>query len=120
MADSVVPADFPVRKVSSALSGAHPKMALIEVDGVYYRPGSTPAEIQADFERCEDLANQLMAYCRRKIADGTVPTAEAALERALDGLKNKPWCTAEQNIWIVRRTAALLGWPVPGSIPPLV
>lgn len=119
MDDHDIPSDFPARRKLSALGGAHPKLALVEVHGVYYQPGSTPEELRADFEMCEDLAIQLTAYCRRKIADGTVHTPDAALERALGGLKNKPRCTPEQNVWIVRRTAALLDWSVPESVPGL-
>jgi len=115
-----IPDDFPVRAKHAALSGAHPKLALVRVGGRYYQAGQTPEQVRADYEMCEDLAHQLVPYCRRKMAEGVVQTTDAALERALLGLKHKLWCSAEQNAWIVRRTAALLGWQVPQSIPPSV
>ena len=77
-------------------------------------------KIVAQFEMCEDLAEQGRAYCRRKMAEGVVANEGAALERLHTGLQGKDWCTAEQKTWIVQRVAELQGWVVPASVPALL
>lgn len=39
-----VPDDFPVTAVPSAIGGAQPKMSLVEEDGKFYAPGTSPSE----------------------------------------------------------------------------
>ena len=108
-----IPDDFPVRSAISAISGAQPKMALVEVEGRYYAEGATPDDRKAQYAMCEDLAHQGVVYCRRKLAEGVVADPDAALKRLHTGLQGKDWCSAEQNGWIVRRVATLLSWPAP-------
>jgi hypothetical protein len=108
-----IPEDFPVRSTISAISGARPKLALVEVEGRYYPEGATPEDRKAQYEVCEDLAHQGVAYCKRKLAEGVVADPAAALKRLHKGLQGKDWCSAEQNLWMVRRVAALLSWPAP-------
>ncbi len=91
-------------------------MALVEVDGRYYSEGQTPEDINAQYELCEDLAHQATAYCKRKLAEGVVGSEQAALKRFFKGLQEKNWSTEQQNIWIVRRAAALLSWKLPEAI----
>lgn len=62
---------------------------------------------------CEDLAHQGVVYCQRKLAEGIVVNPTAALNRLHKGLQGKDWCSAEQNVWIVRRVAMLLARPAP-------
>ena len=109
-----IPEDFPVRSTISAISGAQPKLALVDVEGRYYPECATPEDRRAQYEMCEDLAHQGVVYCRCKlVADPT-----AALARLHRGLKGKDWCSSAQNVWIVRRVAALLSWPAPASLSP--
>ena len=110
-----IPDDFPVRSTISAISGAQPKMALVKVEGRYYPEGATPDDRRAQHEMCEDLAHQGVVYCQRKLAEGVVADPAAALKRLHKGLQGKDWCSAEQNVWIVRRVATLLSWPAPES-----
>lgn len=57
---SGVPADFPIAAIPSALSGAHPKMSLVEEDGKFYAPGTSPSQVASAFEVCEDLVVQMV------------------------------------------------------------
>lgn len=87
-----VPKDFPVTAHISAVAGAQPKMGLIEEDGKFYAPGTSPSEVVAAFRMCDDLASQMIPYCQRKLAsfDGD---KETIVKAALKGLLAKRWCT---------------------------
>lgn len=111
-----VPADFPSFDHTGVLAGDHPRSTLVKYEDKYYERGSTPPEVRVDYEMCEDLAHQVMVQCQRKLAQGDI-TRDAVLELALDRLRDKPWCTLPQNVWVLRRAAALLAWEVPASIP---
>ena len=112
---SGIPADFPIAAIPSALSGVHPKMSLIEEDGKFYAPGTSPSEVAAAFEVCEDLVVQMVPYCERKLAT-FYGDQESTLKAVFQSLLKKKWCTAEQSEWIVRKTAEQLGWPFSKSI----
>ena len=113
-----IPKDFPPRSTITSISGAQPKLALVEVEGRYYPEGATPDDRRIQYEMCEDLAHQGVIYCQRKLAEGVVADSAAALNRLHNGLQGKGWCSAEQNAWIVRRVAALLSWQAPDSLSP--
>lgn len=108
-----IPEDFPARVTVASISGAQPKLALVEVEGRYYPEGATLDDRRAQYEMCEDLAHQGVVYCQRKLAEGVVADPAAALKRLHKGLQGKDWCSAQQNVWIVRRVAILLSWPGP-------
>lgn len=110
-----VPEDFPVSSVLSAIGGARPKLNLVEEDGKYYSPGTSPSEVTAAFEMCDDLVTQMIAYCRRKLAiyEGN---AETTVKAALRGLLSKGWCTDAQCVWIMRRVVDELQWAVSESV----
>lgn len=110
---SPVPADFPVHALASSLAGRQPKFALTQVGGKFVLPEPAAEEARRQYEVCEDMAHQLVGYCRRKLAEGKITTREAALERCMEGLRKKKWFTPAQNAWVVRRTAVLLGWEMP-------
>lgn len=86
-------------------------MLLVEMNGEFLQPSSADTERRQDWFRAEDVAHQMRAYCIRKLAEGAVPDQSAALERGLRGLRGKSWFDDAQNIWIMKRTASLLGWP---------
>lgn len=111
---SGIPADFPIAAIPSALSGAHPKMSLIEEDGKFYASGTSPSEVATAFEVCEDLVLQMVPYCERKLA-AFHGDQEATLRAAFRGLLSKNWCTDLQSEWIVSKTAERLGWPISQS-----
>jgi hypothetical protein len=106
----VIPSDFPTEQRYSALAGAHAKLALRLEQGRYRSEGPTA---EAQFELCEDLARQLVNYCARKLNQEAVASEQAALARALEGLRAKHWCSDAQNLWVIKRAATLLGWSPP-------
>lgn len=63
-----VPKDFPVTAHLSAVAGAQPKMGLIEEDGKFYAPGTSPSEVIKAFSICDDLVSQMVPYCQQKLA----------------------------------------------------
>ena len=109
-----MPADFPPRTRVTAISGAQPKIAVALVDGKYYAPGNSPHEMRADWEMCEDLAHQLVPYCRKKLP--RYKSRKITLAQVHEGVLAKKWCSPEQSFWMIRRTAALLGWPLPREV----
>ena len=107
-----VPADFPVRVPIAAITGAQPKLAvLLGADGRYRASGTSPEQTRADYEMCEDLAQQLVAYCRKKLP--LFKSRKRTMVAVYRGLLAKRWCTADQSLWVIRRTAVLLQWPAP-------
>ncbi len=106
-----VPDDFPVTATLSVLSGIQPKLSLVEEGGKFYAPGTCPSEVFAVFRMCEDLVSQMVPYCQRKLATFEC-NQEATLKAALKGLLAKRWCTEAQSVWIMRRVAQELQWPV--------
>ena len=106
-----VPEDFPVAAVPSAVAGAQPKMNLVEEGGKLYAPGTSPGEVMAAFQMCDDLVSQMVPYCQRKLAtyEGN---QEATVTAALKGLLAKRWCTDAQCVWIMRRVVDELQWTV--------
>ncbi len=109
---SGVPKDFPVGS-QAALSGAQPKLAMVKIDDAYYPAGSTPDEVIAAHEMCEDLAQQLVPYCQRKLSENPQWNEADVLRLTHAGVVKKGWCTPAQAAWTIRRTAVLLSWPAP-------
>jgi hypothetical protein len=58
---NAIPADFPRPKLSSALAGMQPKLAMVEFRGQFYTEGCSPPEVWARWDGCEDLAKQMAA-----------------------------------------------------------
>lgn len=108
-----IPLNFPSDSYASALSGAQPKLAMVLIDGKYYPEGDTPTQKLERYLMCEDLAQQGLEYCKRKIKDSTVADPNAAMLRLFSGLQSKDWCTPAQKKWIVLRAAALGNWTKP-------
>lgn len=106
-----VPDDFPIDAHLAALSGANPKMALIEEGGKFYASGTSPSEVIAAFQVCDDLVAQMAAYCQRKLPvyQGN---QEATVKAALQGLISKQWCSPAQCEWIMRKATKRLDWPL--------
>lgn len=108
-----IPADFPTDNYNSALSGAQPKLAMVEIEGKFYPEGNTPRQLLERYLMCADLANQGLEYCNRKIKEGTVDDPNAAMLRLFSGLQSKNWCSLDQKKWIVCRVAVLGNWSAP-------
>lgn len=109
-----VPPDFPRPVHHGAVSGVQLKLLLTQYQGHFYIPGCTPPELFQRWDVCEDLAKQLSAKSikskagkRRHLSDVEI------LDQYLPRLIATRWTTEEEARWIIRRTAAILGWPVP-------
>lgn len=109
-----VPNDFPRHDTISAVAGVQPKLVVRLVDGQYVA-GMTDAELYERYSGCEDLAQQLADYCRRKATEHPEWSRAFNLERAARGLASKvesgrwEFSSAEQG-WVMQRCAVLLGW----------
>lgn len=105
-----VPEDFPRDDAPGCVTGAQPKM-LLRQEGNRFTTRTPADQRRAEWESAEDMAQQMTAYCTRKLAEGVVKDERGALLRGLGGLRAKPWFNDAQNIWIMRRVADLLDWP---------
>jgi hypothetical protein len=111
---ALVPPDFPCPAHHGAVSGVQPKLLMTQYKGRFYLPGCTPPEVFERWDVCEDLAKQLSAKSveskagkRRHLSDVEI------LDQYLPRLIATRWTTEEEARWIIRRTAAILSWPVP-------
>ncbi|AVS86785.1 hypothetical protein C8239_14800 [Paracidovorax avenae] len=86
-------------------------MALIQENGKFYLPGTSPTEVLGVFQMCEDLVAQLVPYSQRKL-DEFGGDQNAAAKAIFQGLLAKRWCSVEQSIWVMLKTVHQLGWPV--------
>ena len=110
-----VPDDYPHASITSALAGAHPKVALVESDGKYYVPGGTPEERVHDWLYSEGMVQHFLLKCPETKQGKRAHRSEAAIiaryyERAVAA--NGRYGTEAQLRWTFRRVAQLLGWPV--------
>lgn len=108
-----VPADFP-RGIPAAVPGVHPKLCVRLIDGKYVS-GWTNEELYCRYDNCEDLARQLVSYVTRKAIENPDWTREFNLNRLEKALASKGqsgvWdITTDEQVWIMARTKAILGW----------
>lgn len=116
---SLVPADFPRPEIPGAVSGFQPKLLLSQHSGRFYATGCSPPELYRRWDRCEDLANQLATKSfASKQGKRSHMTELAILEQYLPRLIATRWTTEAEARFIIRRTAQLLGWPVPPAASP--
>ncbi|NUZ07789.1 hypothetical protein [Piscinibacter koreensis] len=79
------------------------------------RPTLERRELEARYEACEDLALHVAELCRNR--QQGVDDAPEALHHCYDGLIAPPLSTPRpEAVWVVRRVAELLEWPVPGWV----
>jgi hypothetical protein len=109
MVDSMhasVPPDFPRAPLLAALAGAQPKLPARSVDGQYV-VGLTPQELQARFDMCQELIEQLVPYCRRKQAERPDWSQEELLSKVATAIRSKDWSISEPELqWIVGQVNA--------------
>lgn len=109
-----VPVDFPRPAHRGAVPGVQPKMLMTQYKGRFYVPGCTPPELFQRWDVCEDLAKQLSAKSLESQAGKRSNMSEVEiLDQYLPRLIATRWTTEEEARWVIRRAAALLGWPVP-------
>jgi hypothetical protein len=111
-----VPADFPRPGYLGSLAGVQPKLAMVEYEGRFYLPGATPPEVYSRWDICEDLAKQFARKSvESKAGKRAHMTEEEILAQYLPRLIAQKWTSEPEARWIMRRTAEMLGWPVPQS-----
>lgn len=87
---------------------------MTQFKGRFYVPGCTPPELFQRWDVCEDLANQLSAKSVESKAGKRSHMSELEiLDQYLPRLIATKWTSGEEARWIIRRAAAMLGWPVP-------
>lgn len=109
-----VPADFPRPGHHGAVPGVQPKLLMTQYKGRFYLPGCTPSELFQRWDVCEDLAKQLSAKSIESKAGKRAGMTELEiLDQYLPRLIATRWTSEAEARWVIRRAAALLGWPVP-------
>lgn len=108
-----IPEDFPLEPELGAVSGVQPKLLVREIDGRYVA-GRTVDEYRERYEACDDLSQQLLAYCLRKAIEHPEWAREYNLERTRKGLAQQVaagvWeVSAAEQAWVMHRVALL--WP---------
>lgn len=111
---SMVPADFPKPAYTSALSGAQMKFSATRYGGKYYPVGSSPVEVFERWYACEDYAHRLTAAAKVAIAGKASHLTEVELlGKYIPQIIATRSASVAETRWIIRRTANILGWPVP-------
>jgi hypothetical protein len=113
-----VPEDFPRKQLLGAVGGMAPKLLLVRTaDGKFAAPTISEDERRLHWQNCEDLASQLAdAAMRSKCGKRSDWREEDILDQYLPRLQKTGWVTEEESIWILRRTATILAWPLPESL----
>lgn len=83
-----IPADFPRSPGPSALTGAQPKVALVEIGGRLAPPGSDPDTLVQLHAQCESLAQQIAAHAKELLDQGRADP-HRALKAQLNDLRKK-------------------------------
>ncbi|MDB5763931.1 MAG: hypothetical protein JWQ21_2926 [Herminiimonas sp.] len=113
---SQIPNDFPHLEIASAVPGFQPKFVMVEYEGKFYIPGDTPPERYERWRYCEDLAAEFVIKCRRNQYGKYVHLSEVEiLDQYCVRLLRTGWASNAELQWVIRRTAELLGWPVPST-----
>ena len=114
--DYSVPDDFPRPQIHSSVAGHQPKLPLVASDGRFYLPGGTPRELHRRWDVCEDLAQQFVVKSREcKLGKRSHMSEQAILDQYCLRSMTMGWGSDDEMKWVIRRAAAILGWPVPAS-----
>ena len=108
-----IPADFPRESLPGSVPGVQPKL-LVRKAGEKYFSGMTGDEWRERYEICADLAQQLIAYCKRKKTERPECSIEDILRKTNQGIRSKKWDLSEAEIiWTMKRVAQGLHWTQP-------
>jgi hypothetical protein len=111
-----VPDDFPYAAQSGAVGGAQLKFLGVQYEGKFYSSGNTPPERYDRWDYCEDLAAQFVVKCRNnEHGKYSHLTQSEILGQYCERLISSGYGSTAEMRWLIRRTAALLQWPVPAS-----
>ncbi len=109
-----IPADFPREPLPGSVTGAQPKLLGRMVDGKFII-GLADAELYDRYATCEDLVQQLSAYCVRKRRENPDWSQAFVLERTAKGVEQKcrtgewDFSAAERN-WMITKVRATVDW----------
>lgn len=107
----MIPKDFPTTPEPGSISGYQPKLLVRLVDGQYLA-GWSAEELEARFDNCNDLVNQLTAYCRRKLAEQLGLGLDELLPRVRASAESKGWdVTPSEMDWIMSKLSSCLSNP---------
>lgn len=105
---STVPEDFPCLCVAG-VAGIQPKIAGRMLRG-HFIEGMTDEEILTRYEACQDLAEQLVVYAKRKRVELPELPLTELLRRLRAGIVKKRWdINAEELVWVLGRVAVAMG-----------
>lgn len=111
-----IPKDFPLPTIHSSIAGHRPKLALTQCGGKFYLPGGTPPELFRRWKICEDLARQFADKSIECKAGKRIHMSEQEiLDQYCVRAMKTGWGSDDEMRWVIRRTAEILGWPVPAS-----
>ncbi len=109
--DKQVPADFPRRSGSTAVSGMQPKLGVRLIGGKFVE-GWTDEELHARFDACVDLVEQLTVYCHRKLAELPDESLSALLPRVRKSVEAKDWVVSVDELdWIMKQVSQRMPKP---------
>lgn len=112
-----IPDDFPKEPPLAALSGAHPKLAVVFQDGVYKTEGAEE-HIAQRFDICDDLRQQLIGYSKRKLKERPDWTLDEYLIQLRASLPRKGWGLSPREMdWLVARLRLELTPPADAAPP---
>ncbi len=78
--------------------------------GDRYFDGEADEERRERYERCEAVAHDLLEYCEQRVVQHPAATREDHLPRIAVALPMEGAVLLEEEDWVLRRTAVLLGW----------
>lgn len=111
---SMVPADFPRPGYTSAVGGTQTKFSAVQYGDKYYAVGTSPVEVFERWYACEDYAHRLAATAKNAIAGKASHLTEVELlSRYIPQIIATRSASIAETRWVIRRTAAILSWPVP-------
>lgn len=98
-----VPEGFPRDPWPAALPGAQTKFSARLINGRYV-VGLTDEELVERYQMCEDLVQQLVAYCKRKLTTSPSDSQEAFLTRLEEGVRAQDLDVSPVEItWMMAR-----------------
>nr|WP_272544893.1 hypothetical protein [Burkholderia cepacia] len=121
MSSTVVPEDFPRELAPGTVGGYRPKVLLRRTGGQLVS-GLTDEELSNRYDACEDLAQQLAFYIRRKRAENPLQSLRDALSKVESDVTGKissgQWdVSSAETIWIMKRVRVLLAEQVSDNCP---
>lgn len=102
-----IPEDFPIEALPFALPGDQPKLSVVKQGERYYATGTSPKEVQDDYESMLDLANQVVAYVHQNDLS-TQEALDAFLKQESMVMQMHYGIRAIHADWVMKRVRQLL------------